>query len=53
MRDPVATTEVLAAVRALRPEAPLEELPELGHYPQLERPEGVQSALLKGLEAAL
>ena len=53
MRDPVATTEVLAAVRALRPEAPLEELGELGHYPQLERPQAVQGALLKGLEAAL
>jgi pimeloyl-ACP methyl ester carboxylesterase len=38
MLDPVATTEVLAAVRALRPAAPVHELPDLGHYPQIEDP---------------
>jgi pimeloyl-ACP methyl ester carboxylesterase len=36
--DPVATTDVLAAVRELRPAAPVHELPDLGHYPQIEDP---------------
>jgi pimeloyl-ACP methyl ester carboxylesterase len=38
LRDPVATTAVLDAVRALRPQAPVHELAELGHYPQIEDP---------------
>ena len=38
LQDPVATTEVLAAMRELRPEVPVTELPELAHYPQLEDP---------------
>lgn len=38
MEDPVATTAVLAAVRELRPDAPLTELEGLGHYPQIEDP---------------
>lgn len=38
MLDPVATTNVLRAVRALRPAAPVTELPDLGHYPQIEDP---------------
>ena len=37
--DPVATDEVLAALRELRPGVPVTELPELGHYPQLEDPQ--------------
>jgi pimeloyl-ACP methyl ester carboxylesterase len=36
LQDPVATTEVLAAMRELRPQVPVTELPELAHYPQLE-----------------
>ncbi len=38
LQDPVATTEVLAALRELRPTVPVTELPELAHYPQLEDP---------------
>jgi pimeloyl-ACP methyl ester carboxylesterase len=38
LQDPVATTEVLAAMRELRPQVPVTELPELAHYPQLEDP---------------
>jgi len=38
MEDPVATIEVLAAVRELRPGAPVHELDGLGHYPQIEDP---------------
>lgn len=38
MLDPVANTDVLAGLRALRPAAPVTELPKLGHYPQIEDP---------------
>ncbi|HEY6551411.1 MAG TPA: alpha/beta fold hydrolase [Solirubrobacterales bacterium] len=38
LQDPVATTDVLAALRELRPAVPVTELPELAHYPQLEDP---------------
>jgi pimeloyl-ACP methyl ester carboxylesterase len=37
-KDPVCTEAVLKAVLALRPQAALTRLPELGHYPQLEDP---------------
>ena len=46
MSDPVANERVLAGVIALRPNAPLTRLDELGHYPQIERPEAI-SAVLK------
>ena len=36
--DPVANTQVLAGLRELRPDAAVTELPQLGHYPQLEDP---------------
>ena len=45
LRDPVATTAVLAALRELRPQVPVSELPELAHYPQLEDPRQIASAL--------
>jgi pimeloyl-ACP methyl ester carboxylesterase len=51
MLDPVATTKVLEAVRALRPQAPLTELPDLGHYPQIEDPAQLNSALQRALDA--
>ncbi len=38
LEDPVATVAVLDGLRALRPQAPVTELPGLGHYPQLEDP---------------
>ena len=38
MQDPVATPNVLAALRDLHPGVPVTELPELGHYPQIEDP---------------
>lgn len=43
--DPVATVDVLAALRELRPGIPVEELPELAHYPQLEDPTQIARAL--------
>ncbi|HEU4975251.1 MAG TPA: alpha/beta hydrolase [Baekduia sp.] len=41
LRDPVATTRVLDGLRELRPLAPVRELPELGHYPQIEDPSAI------------
>lgn len=43
--DRVATTEVLAAMRELRPTVPVTELPELAHYPQIEDPPQIAAAL--------
>jgi pimeloyl-ACP methyl ester carboxylesterase len=45
LRDRVATTDVLAALRELRPSVPVTELPELAHYPQLEDPRQMSHAL--------
>lgn len=44
--DPVATTEVLAGLRQLRPHAEVVELPGIGHYPQIEVPEQFTNAAL-------
>ena len=43
--DPIATTAVLAALREMRPGVPVDELAELGHYPQIEDPDRVAEAL--------
>lgn len=45
LEDPVATTAVLDGLRELRPGVPVRELPGIGHYPQLERPDLVAAAL--------
>jgi len=45
LQDPVATTAVLAALRELRPQVPVSELPELAHYPQLEDPRQIARCL--------
>lgn len=52
MRDPVATTHVLDALRELRPHAPIAELADLGHYPQLEGPARMASVLSQALRRA-
>jgi pimeloyl-ACP methyl ester carboxylesterase len=49
--DPVATTDVLAALRELRPRVPITELPGLAHYPQLEDPARLAAALREALSA--
>jgi pimeloyl-ACP methyl ester carboxylesterase len=49
--DPVATTRVLEGVRELRPRAPLTELPDLGHYPQIEDPALLAAALEGAIDA--
>ena len=49
MLDPVATPNVLREVLALRPGARLTEWADLGHYPQIEDPAGVQTALREAI----
>ncbi|HEV7483647.1 MAG TPA: alpha/beta fold hydrolase [Solirubrobacterales bacterium] len=51
MRDPVATTHVLDGLRDLRPAAPVVELPELAHYPQVEDPAALNAALSSALSS--
>ena len=51
LQDPVATTNVLDGLRELRPKAPVFELPDLAHYPQLEDPAALQTALASALTA--
>jgi len=48
--DPVATTAVLDALIKLRPGVPVQRLPGLGHYPQLEDPAAIAAAIA-GAEA--
>ncbi len=45
MHDPVARTEVLDGLRALRPGVETIELPDAAHYPQIEQPELISAAL--------
>ena len=51
LQDPVATTNVLAGLRELRPTAPVFELPDLAHYPQIEDPAAFQAALSSALQS--
>lgn len=52
LRDPVATTNVLDGLRELRPAADVVELPELGHYPQIEDPQAFTEGILRLLVEA-
>lgn len=45
MHDPVARVEVLRGLQELRPGVPTIELPDAGHYPQVEQPELISAAL--------
>jgi len=49
LQDPVATTNVLEGLRELRPGVRVHELPDLGHYPQIESPQAVAAALEQSL----
>jgi pimeloyl-ACP methyl ester carboxylesterase len=51
LQDRVATTDVLAALRKLRPSVPVTELSGLAHYPQLEDPGQMSQALHNVLPA--
>ena len=50
MQDPVARTEVLDGLRALRPGVETIELPDTAHYPQIEQPELISAALDTALQ---
>ena len=52
MRDPVATPNVLDGLRELRPTAPVRELADLGHYPQIEEPAAIATAIADVLSGA-
>ncbi len=52
LQDPVARTEVLDGLRALRPGVPVIELPDAAHYPQIERPDLISRALDAALARA-
>ena len=45
LHDPVARTEVLRGLQELRPGVETIELPDAGHYPQIEQPELISAAL--------
>ncbi len=45
LHDPVARTAVLDGLRELRPGVDVIELPDAGHYPQVEQPELISAAL--------
>jgi pimeloyl-ACP methyl ester carboxylesterase len=49
LHDPVATVSVLDALVELRPEAPVDRLGELGHYPQIEDPAAIAASLRRAL----
>jgi pimeloyl-ACP methyl ester carboxylesterase len=52
MHDPVARTAVLDGLRELRPGVEAIELPDAGHYPQVEQPELISAALDTALARA-
>ncbi len=47
MKDPVARVQVLRGLQELRPGVPVTELPELGHYPQIEDPDQVADEIAR------
>jgi|tagenome__1003787_1003787.scaffolds.fasta_scaffold20981365_2 pimeloyl-ACP methyl ester carboxylesterase len=49
LRDPVATADVLSGLRELRPGVPVTELPELGHYPQIEDAPRIAAAVAEAV----
>lgn len=49
--DPVATTHVLDGLCELRPKAPVFDLPDLAHYPQIEDPATLRRAMTEALPA--
>lgn len=52
LRDPVATVDVLSGLRALRPDVEVIELPDAGHYPQIECAAEIAAALDQALAAS-
>jgi pimeloyl-ACP methyl ester carboxylesterase len=52
LHDPVATVSVLDALLELRPDVPVDRLPELGHYPQIEDPVAIAGCVERAVERA-
>ena len=52
MLDPVARVEVLRGLQELRPGVSVTELPDLGHYPQIEDPARVAQVVASTFPAA-
>ena len=50
LRDPVASTAVLDGLRELRPGVPVADFPELGHYPQIERPDLIGDVVQRAID---
>jgi pimeloyl-ACP methyl ester carboxylesterase len=49
--DPVATTNVLAGLRELRPSVAVAELPDVGHYLQIEQPRRIAEIISVAAQA--
>ena len=49
LRDPISGAHMVARFRELVPNPDVVELPEVGHYPQLEAPAAVEAAVLEFL----
>ncbi len=49
MEDPVAVADILDGLTAMRPDLPVTRLPGIGHYPQIEDPEGFTWVLSRAL----
>lgn len=52
LRDPVSGPDMVARYRELVPNPDVVELPDVGHYPQLEAPDRVLAAVLEHFERA-
>jgi len=52
MDDPVAVPEVLDGLLEMRPDLPVTRMPGLGHYPQVEDPEGFARVLEEALSSS-
>jgi pimeloyl-ACP methyl ester carboxylesterase len=51
LQDPVATPVVLSGLRELRPGVPVRELPQAGHYPQIEDPTAMAELIAGEVDA--
>jgi pimeloyl-ACP methyl ester carboxylesterase len=47
--DPIAVVDMATNLKAARPDAPLDILSDVGHFPMIEAPQRFQEAVLRGL----
>lgn len=52
MQDPVAVPDILNGLLELRPGLPVSRLEEIGHYPQVEDPEGFAKVIRRALASS-